>query len=209
MRITVTSRGTFAIGLALALLATTPFAARPTKKKPAKGMFLVASPRMMDPNFSRTVILLTTYSPDGAMGLVVNRSTNVSIAQALPEFSRFPGSSEAVFFGGPVTPNGLFMLVRTGVKLDRTQQILDDVYLGRNQVLLKELIDDPDSDRVYRVYAGYAGWRPGQLEVELARGDWIIRRADADSLFAENGQLWRNLLPPDPSWSAELRPNHP
>ena len=195
----------FAVGLALALIAAEPFAARPTKAKPAKGMFLVASSRMMDPNFARTVILLTKYGPDGAMGIVVNRPTDVSIAHAVPDLAGFSRSGEGIYFGGPVTPNGLFLLVKMKGKPE-AQQVLDDVYLGRSRALLKDLIDKTDA--VFRVYTGYAGWAPGQLDAELARGDWLVKRADSGSVFFDDGQLWRNLLPPDPSWSAELRSNH-
>lgn len=177
-------------------------AARPPERKPAKGKFLIASPRMMDPRFARTVILLTGYGPDGAMGIVVNRPTEVSIAHAVPEFSELSRSSERIYYGGPVAPQGLFLLVKMKGKPGEAQQVLDDVYLDRSRAMLKQLIDEPDT--VFRVYTGYAGWASGQLDAELARGDWVIKPADADSVFLEDEQLWRNLLPPDPSWSAEL-----
>jgi putative transcriptional regulator len=197
---------TCAVGLALALIAAGPVAARPGKAKPAKGMFLVASPRLMGPMFGRTVILLTQYGPKGAMGLVINRPTEVSIAHAVPDFSESPRSSEKIFIGGPVNRKGLFLLVKAKDEPKGSQHIFDGVYLGRSHDLLKKLIDDGDSDTVFRFYTGYAGFAPGQLDAELARGDWLVKPATADSLFFGNEQLWRNLLPPDPSWSAELLP---
>ena len=60
-------------------------------------------------------------------------------------------------------------------------------------------------DASFRVYVGHAGWGPGQLDAELARGDWLVTPADADSLFVDVEQLWRHLQPPDPTWTAELR----
>jgi len=197
-----------ATGLALALIAVAPSAARPTKAKPAKGMFLVASPRLMGPMFARTVILLTRYGEDGAMGLVVNRPTEVSIAHALPDLSESPRSSEKIFIGGPVNRKGLFFLVQAKDEPKGSQHVFDNVHVGRSHDQLKKLIDDGETDTVFRVYSGYAGWAPGQLDAELARGDWLVKPADTDSVFFEDEQLWRNLSPPDPSWSAELRSNH-
>jgi len=197
-----------AAGLVLAFLAAAPLelrAARPARAKPAKGMFLVASSRMMDPNFARTVILLTKYGPDGAVGLVINRPTKVSISHAVPEFSELSRSGEKIWVGGPVARNGLFFLVQTKGEPKESLRVLGDVYLSRSHDLLKELVGDGESGTVFRVYTGYAGWAPGQLDAELARGDWLVKPADSDSVFFEDEQLWRNLLPPDPSWSAELR----
>jgi putative transcriptional regulator len=197
----------FVIGSTLALVAAAPLAVRadrPANAKPARGTFLIASPRMLDPNFAKTVVLLTRYGPDGTMGVVVNRPTDVAIGHVVPRFSDLARSNEKIFVGGPVRRNGLYMLVRTKEKPKDSQHVFDDVYLSGSQDVLKGVIGDGKSGANFRVYVGHAGWGPGQLDAELARGDWLVTPADADSLFVDVERLWRNLQPPDPTWTAEL-----
>ena len=195
------------VGLTLALVAAVPFAARaarPAKAKPAKGTFLVASPRLLDPNFAKTVVLLTRYGPDGAMGIVVNRASSVAIGHVVPELSGLARSNEKIYVGGPVGRNGLYLLVQTKEKPKISQHVFDDVYLSGSHDVLKGVIGDDESDSSFRVYVGHAGWGPGQLDAELARGDWLVRPADTDSVFFDIERLWRQLQPPDPAWTAEL-----
>lgn len=208
MRRTSRIAAAFAVGLTLALVAAAPFAVRaagPTKARPAQGRFLVASPRLIDPNFARTIVLLTKYGPEGAMGFVVNHPTDVSIADVVPEYSEMSRSNEKVYVGGPVRPHGLLFFVRTQERPKGSQHIFEDVYLSGNLELLEKLVDGGKSDTSFRVYAGYAGWAAGQLEAEIARGDWLVKSADADSLFLDDEKLWRRFQTPDPTWSADLR----
>ncbi len=203
-----------AVGLVLAVMTAAAFepraARRPAGTAPAPGRFLIASPRLLDPNFVRTVVLLTHYGPEGAMGLVINRPSEVSIAHAVPELSEFSRSSEKLFLGGPVARKDLFLLVQAGDQPKRSSHVFGDVYLGRHRDVLQEVIGERESDTSFRVYAGYTGWGPGQLDAELARGDWLVKPADADSVFFDEEKLWQRLLPPDPSRSASAeRSRHP
>jgi putative transcriptional regulator len=161
------------------------------------GRLLVASPQLGDPNFERSVVLLLDHGPDGSLGVVLNRPTGLPVdeildawrdqAQAAP-----PG---VVFRGGPVSPDAVIGLARTEI---------DDADGSRWRVVLDgvgtvDLAVAPDEQPVavagIRMFAGYAGWSPDQLEEELAEGAWIVLDAlVADVFTAQADALWHDVL---------------
>jgi putative transcriptional regulator len=154
------------------------------------GSFLVARHVLKDPNFRRTVVLLLQHGAAGAFGLVVNRPADVS--GALP----FP-----VFRGGPCPAEGLLMLHGQDdwVEPDEENpsQVAPGVFLGDAACLERATESPTDGATRYRVFVGYAGWGPGQLEGELASGAWAVARADGELLFdVPPGDLWERLAPP-------------
>jgi putative transcriptional regulator len=162
---------------------------------PAKGMFLVASPSLADPNFQRTVILLCEHSPEGTLGLVINRPTDLFLSEALPAVSVLKGTSYVVFAGGPVQPGGLLMLFRVVREPDRQRQVLDGVYVGGSLNVMERLITRPEPTETFRAFAGYAGWAPGQLESEMAQGSWVLRQAESSAIFDRDpAGLWSELI---------------
>ncbi len=161
------------------------------------GSFLVARPVLQDPNFKQTVVLLLQHGGGGAFGLVINRPAKVD---GLP----FP-----VYTGGPCGSEGLLMLHGN----PEWQKLSDEkpekaiapgVYLG-DAACLKRVTEGSEKATLrFRLFAGYAGWGPGQLEGELAAGAWAIVPATGDLLFdAPVEEIWTQLLPPAiPQFSA-------
>ncbi len=161
----------------------------------ADNRFLVAARHLLDPNFANTVVLLLSYGEGGAMGLVINRPTELPLGELLPAVESLAESGETVWFGGPVAIDRLMMLVRAPSPPEEGEQVFEDVYLGGGRELLERLAARPQTGERFRVYAGYAGWAPGQLEAEVGRGDWAILPADADTVFeSEPEKIWSKLI---------------
>jgi putative transcriptional regulator len=156
-----------------------------------QGQLLVASPGLFDPNFRRTVVLVTEHTEDGAAGLVLNRPTESEVSEIVPALESLVDDGEPIFMGGPVQPNGVLVL---GEFLDP-----DDAAVPLFGSLGFPSLDEPDEvvplTTRRRIFAGYAGWGSGQLEDELAREDWILEEAQPDDAFTETpGELWADVL---------------
>jgi putative transcriptional regulator len=161
--------------------------------KPAKGKFLVAKRDMADPRFSEAVILLVDYDDTGALGLIVNRRSEVALSAALPQVDRLRGRDDELFLGGPVSPRQLLLLVQSPEAPEGAIQVFESVYFSPGPSLLDRLLSD--QRQKFRAYAGYAGWAPGQLNRELERGDWFVADADVHSVFSEMPwSLWPALI---------------
>lgn len=161
--------------------------------KPKKGDFLVASRDLRDPNFYQTVVLLLGHDADGSMGLVINRSTKVPVSQVFTESEVLRGIDSHVYVGGPVSINQFFILVQSKNPPESSLHVLDNLYLS-DLSYLQNLLGQGDHS-VFRVYAGYAGWGPGQLEQELARGDWHVLPGEYESVLTEDpSHLWQVLI---------------
>jgi len=162
----------------------------------AAGTFLVATRELMDPSFAQTVVLLVDYDTDGAMGVVINRETELSLSDALPELEPPEVNDRSLFLGGPVSPGGLVLIVRSAEKPGDSVRVIDEVWVSHSRELLTSVVADEERKLDFRVYAGYSGWAPRQLEAEVARGDWYVVPADADTVFSEKpSRLWRSLVP--------------
>jgi putative transcriptional regulator len=159
----------------------------------AGGFFLVAKPSILDPNFSRTVVLVTT-APDGAtLGVILNRPTKRSLAELLPGNERLARFTEPLGFGGPVEPGGLFAVFRGTEDRGPSFPVIEDVRLALQPPTVEQLLLKPPE--ALRLFVGYAGWAPGQLDGELARGDWWTVKADADTVFRKDtATLWDELV---------------
>jgi putative transcriptional regulator len=156
-----------------------------------QGQLLVASPALLDPNFRRTVVLVTEHTEDGAAGLVLNRPTESEVSEIVPALESLVDDGEPIFMGGPVQPNGVLVL---GEFLDP-----DDAAVPLFGSLGFPSLEEPDEvvplTTRRRIFAGYAGWGSGQLEDELAREDWILEEAQPDDAFTEAPQeLWADVL---------------
>lgn len=160
--------------------------------EPSKGKLLVAMPSLLDPHFRRTVVLLCEQGPEGALGLVINRPTEVEVSTLI---SDLPGlaPSERVYAGGPVGKNGMLILCR-GAAGPSSHEVLDDIFLAKDMEILKtpEALG-PKGE--LRCYVGYAGWSPGQLETEIESGAWRVEEGYADLIFdAEPSLLWPQMI---------------
>ncbi len=168
-----------------------------------KGRLLVATPNLGDPNFERTVVLVLDHGDDGALGVVLNRPSEMDLAEPLPEWARAAAHPSVLFIGGPVAPSAAVCLARVtataapgsaanGWEADGWRAVLGPVGT-------MDLDSDPDEAiprlEEIRVFAGYAGWGPGQLESEIDEGGWFVVDADvSDPLSPAPERLWAAVL---------------
>jgi len=191
---------------ALLLAGGAPAADQPP---PAAGMLLIARPHLNDPNFTRTVVLLVRHDDQGALGLVLNRRSSTRLSAAAPKLAATLGPAAELGYGGPVAPGLLHVLVRAPAVPEGSFQVFDDVHLCGAPAAVERIVAEGGAWRRVRVFAGYSGWAAGQLESEIERGDWVVRRATSDAVFRGGEGLWRELAPADPARTARLRREAP
>src|SRR5215204_3605466 len=148
------------------------------------GKLLIAAPSMPD-YFQRTVILVVEHSEQGAFGLVLNRPSETTVAEASPELAELIGEDHILHVGGPVQPNAVTAIGDYPDPTEATKLLVGGVGMV-------DLDDPPEVSRI-RVFAGYAGWGPGQLDGELEEEAWIVEDAHPDDPFAD-GDLWSTVL---------------
>jgi len=155
------------------------------------GQLLIASPSLLDPNFRRTVILITEHNEEGAAGLVLNRPTEAEVSELVPQLEPLVDDGEHVWMGGPVQPNGVLVLGEFLDPDDAAVPLFGS--LGFPSLAAPEEIVTTTTRR--RVFAGCAGWMAGQLEAEVAEEDWILEPALPDDAFTDDPEeLWRDVL---------------
>jgi len=179
-----------AAAAALGALLFTAAAAQPVRR-PEPGVLLVASEQMADPRFNRSVVLLIEHDATGSWGLIINKPTDIGVDEVVPSIEADGGGTN-VYFGGPVQVDHLRLLYRDGAEPDADATGLPGVRWSESGAVLKNrLARDPA--RV-RVYAGYAGWAPGQLAFELAHGGWRMIEGRTGNVFSEHPEeLWQRL----------------
>jgi len=156
-----------------------------------RGKLLVASPALVDPNFARTVIFITEHNDEGAMGIVLDRPSETAVESVVPELAEIAGG-EPIYVGGPVQPEALVLLAEFSNLEAAAWIVVADVGLASADVDLEELAA---SVRRGRVYAGYSGWGPGQLEAEMEVESWIVEPPLPAELFPEDpATLWNDVL---------------
>jgi putative transcriptional regulator len=175
-----------------------------------RGQLLIAGPDLVDPNFRRTVVLIADHGDEGAMGVVLNRRTEHTISEAVPDLVGLVDPDDHLHAGGPVQPTGVVVLAEFDDPSVAVATVLGDVGF----VATETDIDGLEAvTRRVRVFAGVSGWGPGQLEAELERDDWIVEATEREDLFTDDpDHLWNAVLerkggryalvarmPPDPS----------
>jgi putative transcriptional regulator len=162
----------------------------------AVGKLLVANEKVKDPRFARTIVLLVNYGHRGAVGLIVNRPIDTRLSHVLPNVKGIEKSNEKLYFGGPVGMNQITMLIQSASKPAESGKIFDHIYASNSLTLLEQMIEKKGPDQKFRLYVGYAGWGPGQLESEISRGDWRILKGSPDIVFNNApDQIWQKLVP--------------
>lgn len=162
--------------------------------RPARGKFLVASPGLSDPRFQETVVLLIDYGTEGSAGIIINRPTKVPLAELLPSVPGLRERTDVAYYGGPVEVHRMLMLIRSGERPEESGRVFGNVYVSASRNALERAIGSGRTEKQMRVYAGYAGWTPRQLDYEIARGDWIIMSADARFIFEKKpSEVWLEL----------------
>ena len=162
----------------------------------AIGKLLVASRDLGDPNFAKTVILLVHYSDDqGAVGLVVNKRTDVPISRVFHDLKEASNRRDPVYIGGPVELNSVLALLKSASKPEGADKVFGDVFLISNKDLLARTIGSDAEAAVFHTYIGYAGWGAGQLEHEVDLGAWHIMPADVGTVFhSDPDSVWERLI---------------
>jgi putative transcriptional regulator len=162
----------------------------------AVGRLLVASRDLSDPNFAKTVILLVHFNEDqGAVGLVVNKRTDVPISRVFHDLKEAGGRNDPVYIGGPVELNSVLALLKSASKPEGAEKVFGDVYLIGNKDLLTRTLASRAEATVFHTYIGYAGWGAGQLEHEVELGAWHIVPADVGTVFhSDPDSLWPRLI---------------
>jgi putative transcriptional regulator len=159
-----------------------------------RGKLLLAGPTLLDPNFRRTVVLIVEHTEEGAMGLVLNRPSTATVSDAVPDLEWLAESEERVYVGGPVAPNGVIVLAEWDDPGQAAVLVDDDLGFVPGEAPDHELL--LNAVRRARVFAGHAGWGPGQLEDELAEEAWIVEPPQRAEIFTDS---------PDDLWAAVLR----
>jgi len=160
---------------------------------PAQGKLLVATELVQGELFANTVILLLHYDDTGAFGLVVNRPTEVRPEELLADEEGIAGYPDTLYWGGPVHMDSLRALLRTDEPPEDAEKIIESVHLVSFEAALEQGTADPAA---VRLFIGYAGWAPGQLDYELARGSWRVLPGSDDLVFDDEPEtLWKRLAP--------------
>lgn len=160
-----------------------------------KGVFLVAAPGLRDPNFRQSVVLLCEHGPEGALGVVVNRPTAMSISEALPQVPILEGSAHVLYAGGPVQTNQVMLLFRSEESPENSHHVFDGVCLGGDMGMVERILTGRGTKEAFRAYLGYSGWGPGQLENEMKTGSWITLPADPSLVFDKDpSRIWGDIL---------------
>jgi putative transcriptional regulator len=129
----------------------------------------------------------------------------VKVSTILPEVEGLEPQTDTVYIGGPVAANHMLLLVRSGSEPEESRHIFEDVYVSSSQTALQQMIEKSDGGNRFRVYAGHAGWAPGQLEQEVSRGSWHVLEADAETVFDKTpSQIWPEMIQRSPMLLASL-----
>ncbi|MDQ6820399.1 MAG: YqgE/AlgH family protein [Actinomycetota bacterium] len=156
-----------------------------------KGQLLIAGPTLLDPNFWRAVVLVVEHSDEGALGLVLNRPSETTVGEAVPQLEELLELDDPVFIGGPVQTSAMMVLAQFEDPSEAALLAFEDVgVMGATES------EAPSAAvRTGRAFVGHAGWGPAQLNAEIERGDWILEPARFEDAFAsEPLALWSRVL---------------
>ncbi len=161
---------------------------------PAEGCLLISEPFMMDPNFKRSVILLTECSQAGAMGFVLNHQSEYMLGDLLPDL---PYSEMPVYIGGPVGEDTLHFIHRCPEKIDGGIEIAEGIFWGGDFETVKSLVTNYQlTENEIKFFAGYSGWTQGQLDNEIDEDTWIVTdKFSPEIIFTNDEQnMWKEVV---------------
>jgi len=156
--------------------------------KPLTAILLVARAELPDPNFSDSVVLVMNNIAPAPVGIIINRPTHLAVAELFPNLKRVAHLHEKVYFGGPVGLESVWFLFRAKRPPEHAVPAVDGVYLSADRELLLRLLDRDKPMDGLRIFMGHSGWGPGQLEAEIAHGDWSLERAKSDAIFERKSE---------------------
>jgi len=189
----------------LAVLAGPPVRAETSASGEEDAVFLIATPRLIDPRYSRTVVLTVPTDNDQHIGFIINRPTKQSLASLFPEHEPSKKVVDPVYVGGPMAADALFALVKTEQRPSSDSlEMMTHLFFAKRVDVVDHVIETTPNDARY--YVGYIEWRPGELRDELARGLWLVSNADLDTVFLKDtSDLWEELTHRSQAINASLR----
>lgn len=183
--------------LGVFLLLGVPPSVMAAATKPATSILLVAQNQVSDPFFADSIVLVMNNLGPEPIGIIINRPTSVPVARLFPALTSLKQVSDKLYFGGPVEFGTVWFLVRTATRPAHAVQVCDGVYLSADRDLLRRLLGRHRPMAGLRIFVGHAGWAPGQLQAEIARGDWHLRRAESEAIFSDKSlHPWPAPKPP-------------
>jgi len=194
---TVANRGLSKSGigfiLLIALLVVAP--AADCTSEQLNGSFLIASQKLTDPRFRESVILVLQDGPTGSVGLIVNKPLTITLNHAFAGLPEGVDMTQPLYFGGPVNPNVAWVLYSGGAEFKiASLEIVPGVFVA-DAVQFSTAVNNATGIMPIRFLSGYAGWAPGQLAMELQRGDWKVQKARASDIFDGSPEsLWDYLV---------------
>jgi putative transcriptional regulator len=151
--------------------------------KSSTTILLVARAELHDPNFKDSVVLVMNNIAPAPAGLIINRPTRIPVSELFLDVERLAHVEDKIYFGGPVQIESVSFLFRAATPPEHATQVVDDVYLSMDGDLLRKLLGRDKPMEGLRIFIGYSGWGPGQLEAEIGRGDWTLAPPDAATIF--------------------------
>ncbi|TRX70883.1 YqgE/AlgH family protein [Carboxylicivirga sp. M1479] len=161
--------------------------------EPEIGRVLIAEPFLQGPYFNRSIVIITEHGADGAVGFVLNKSSELYPDEVIEDLFNFKGE---LYVGGPVASNTLYFIHSLGDKVPDSVKITDTLYWGGDFEVIKNLINTGMADySQVKFFAGYSGWSPGQLESEIKEESWIVANVD-DKLIMDDDidHIWKQAM---------------
>ncbi|MDH3712741.1 MAG: YqgE/AlgH family protein [Gammaproteobacteria bacterium] len=162
-------------------------------REPAAGLVLVAA-RDTGGVFRESIVYLLSHDEHGSLGVIVNRPTKATLTDLLPKFAELEARSHRILYGGPVGLRALKFLVRTHEHPGDAVRIDSDIFASGSPELLETLLQADFDPAALRVFVGYAGWAPDQLNQELARTAWYVVQLTTEEIFTADEGLWKRLI---------------
>jgi putative transcriptional regulator len=163
------------------------------EKRLSSGDLVVASEKLGDPNFAESVVLILEHDEDkGTVGVIINRRSELPLSRVFPDIKG--ASADPVYVGGPVSLTAVQALLRSPEKSDDVRQVSGDIYATGSKEIIEKSVRSRIASSKFRLYVGYAGWAPGQLEMEIKIGAWIVLSNRSKLSFDEDpDSLWSRL----------------
>ena len=159
---------------------------------PGKGKLLISEPMLPDPNFFRSVVLLTRHDKTGSLGFVLNQMSVVNVDNVIEGFT-IPNLP--IFIGGPVGNDSLFFIHTIGLELNKTHEIMEGLYFGGDMDHLEFMLQNNlATEEQVRFFVGYSGWDPGQLATEIQENSWIIASTTPEQVMSNSDEYWKEVM---------------
>lgn len=166
--------------------------------QPVTTLLLVARPELRDPNFRDSAVLVMNNVAPAPAGLILNRPTRIAVSRLFPDVQGPSKLDDKLYFGGPVAIEAVSFLFRAATPPERATRVIEGVYFSTDRALLFKLLGREKPMEGLRIFIGFSGWAPGQLEAEIERGDWTLAPAASDAIFGGRDERpWPERSEPD------------